>query len=98
MVPTEEARITLQMPYSAVPPIGIASARLAMLPPLELRPECARSKVLASQELEARGSPGESVESLEGEDGAAFGPQVAPRARWNAVNERQKSAGAWDGI
>src|SRR5882724_7736212 len=34
MVPTEEARITFQMPYSAVPPIGIASARLAMRPPM----------------------------------------------------------------
>src|SRR5438874_2200543 len=34
MVPTEEARITFQMLYSAVPPIGIASARLTMLPPM----------------------------------------------------------------
>src|ERR1700730_14109826 len=38
MVPTAEARITLHMLYSAVSPIGIASARLAMLPPVELRP------------------------------------------------------------
>src|SRR5258708_31488412 len=38
MVPTEEARITLQIPYSAVPPMGIASARLAMLPPVEFDP------------------------------------------------------------
>src|SRR6266513_5119817 len=38
MVPTAEARITRQMPYSSVPPIGTASARLAMLPPVQLRP------------------------------------------------------------
>src|SRR5881394_264795 len=38
MVPTAEARITRQMSYSAVPPIGTASARLAMLPPVQLRP------------------------------------------------------------
>src|SRR6266436_7408334 len=37
MVPTDEARITLQRPYSALPPMGIASGRLAMLPPVELR-------------------------------------------------------------
>src|SRR6266404_1746032 len=40
MVPTLEAKITRQMLYSAVPPIGIASARLAMLPPVELRAGC----------------------------------------------------------
>jgi hypothetical protein len=35
MVPTEEAEITFQMLYSGVPAIAIASARLAMLPPVE---------------------------------------------------------------
>src|ERR1700682_3941780 len=40
MVPTLEAKITRQILYSAVPPIGIASARLAMLPPVELRAGC----------------------------------------------------------
>src|ERR1700686_3907260 len=40
MVPTLEARITRQMLYSAVPPIGIASARLAMLPPVQLQAGC----------------------------------------------------------
>jgi hypothetical protein len=30
IVPTEAARITLQIPHSAAPAIGIASARLAM--------------------------------------------------------------------
>src|SRR5258707_9850645 len=38
MVPTLEAIITLQMLYSAVPPIGTASARLAMLPPVKSDP------------------------------------------------------------
>ncbi len=33
MVPTAEARITRQMLYSAVPVMGIASARLAIRPP-----------------------------------------------------------------
>jgi hypothetical protein len=37
-VPTEEARITLQMLYSAVPPTAIASARVAMLPPVDAEP------------------------------------------------------------
>src|SRR6266403_563116 len=35
MVPTLEAIITFQMLYSAVPPTGIASARLAMRPPVK---------------------------------------------------------------
>jgi hypothetical protein len=34
MVPTAEARITRQMLYSAVPLTAIASARVAMLPPV----------------------------------------------------------------
>src|SRR5580765_3648579 len=38
MVPTAEASRTRQMPYSAVVPVAIASARLAILPPrLHLR-------------------------------------------------------------
>src|SRR5207249_6324386 len=89
MVPTEEARITRQIPYSAVLPMGIASARLAMCPPLELRSRRALRKVQASRELEAGGSPGESVESSEREDGAALGPWVAPGARRNAIRQRQ---------
>src|SRR5438034_9968230 len=38
MVPTDEARITPQILGAAVPPIGIASARLAMRPPVKSLP------------------------------------------------------------
>jgi len=38
IVPTEAARITLQMPNSAAPLTGIVSAGLAKFPPVEPRP------------------------------------------------------------
>jgi len=54
MVPTLEAIITLQMLYSAVPPIGIASARLAMLPPVMSDLTCDR--VVLADRFSNRGS------------------------------------------
>src|SRR5882672_8791971 len=67
MVPTEEARITLQMLYSAVPPIGIASARLAMRPPVNfhLLPIVGRWWIAPWSEATRHTSPDVSSPSLE---------------------------------
>src|SRR2546425_11459482 len=67
MVPTEEARITLQMPYSAVPPMGIASARLAMLPPVnsDLFEIAPRHPIAPSSETVRHTSPDVSLAPFE---------------------------------
>jgi hypothetical protein len=86
IVPTEAARITLQMPHSAAPLIRIVSARLAKLPPVEPRPGL--MPLLPARRDMAK-HPALRQACLERKDGAGFIAEVAPDPRGDAAEKRQ---------
>jgi hypothetical protein len=86
IVPTEAARIALQMPHSAAPAIVLRLLGWLCLPTIELRP--GRMLLLPAGRDMAK-HPALRRACLERKDGAGFIAEVAPDPRGDAAEKRQ---------